>query len=158
MPYQLLDTWNMEVLSAFFTQDRAMQELYNQIRVRGAKGAKTLNLIYVDADEAEHLLCYASELRILDWFADLEQLTLRLRIEGGTDILGIGEFIQSVGYNPTWYETDTPLTELDMKRYSAHIGAWEIAYRGGATKLEALARCYLGYKEMERTYGRSTTA
>lgn len=150
-PYQLLDTYDMRVLGEYFTQDRAMQDLYNFMRSWGLATARTLNIMYVADDDSETLLCHGGMLEIKDWYKSLEELTFRLRLEGGTDVLGIGEYIQhSEGLLPIFTESSTPANELDFWRYrctiNTHVG-------GGATKLEALSRAYLEYKK----HGKSTT-
>lgn len=143
-PYHILDTYDMAVLGEYFTQDRAMQDFYNYMRHWGLTTARTLNLLHVADDDSETLLCHGGMFVMKDWYKELEELTLQLRIKGGTDILGIMEFVQlREELLPVFTESVAPPDVLDFHRYHAkihdHVGT-------GATKLEALSRAYLLYK------------
>ena len=144
MPYQIVDSYDDKLYGEFFTQDRAMMDFYNIVRSWGFTTARTLNLLYIDDNDEQTLLCYGNEPTIKDWVKDLQALTLELRIKGGTDILGLNEFLQSEGYNPITSEKDVPFSFLDFSRYTT---AFDNVEGTGATKLEATSRWYLNYLE-----------
>ena len=142
--YQMLDTYDMKVLGEYWTQDRAMVDFYNLIRSWGFTTARTVNIIHINDNDEETLMCYGNEPTIKTWVKDLEKLTLALRIKGGTDIIGLNEFIMFSGFNPTTEEKDVPLETLDFERY---IVSQDGIQGRGATKLEATTRWYLSFLE-----------
>lgn len=146
--YELLDTYDMTVIGEFWTQDKAMQDLYNIIRLKGTRYAGTINLLHIDDNEEITLMCYGNEQRIVDWYRSLEKLTIELQLTCGTSPLGLAEFIQYAGYNPEFSELHTPMNQLDMKRYLCWLTPQEgekadLPIRSGATKLEALAKAFI---------------
>jgi hypothetical protein len=140
--YFILDSYDDKVYGEYWTQDRAMVDFYNLVRSWGFTTARTLNVIHVSDNDEQTLLCYGNDPIIKAWVKDLERLTLELRIKGGTDILGLNEFLQFEGYNLQTSELDVPLDVLHFQRYGvSHEGVVE----AGATKLEAVTRWYLSY-------------
>lgn len=148
-PYQLLDTYDMSVLRTFRDQDKALQCLRSFIDSWGFSTCRTLNLLYVDENEEQTLLCYGNDPDIKDWYKKMQELDLKLRL-AGTDSLGLDEFVAFSNLYPQWTESDSPLNVLDFERYNAHIGAPEIKYASGATRLQALANAFIGYTRITK--------
>jgi hypothetical protein len=150
--YEIVDGFG-DLFGQYVEQEGLFRTIYYMHRAR-IDGDK-YSIMHVNDDqesedfEAETYLGVVADWGV--WFGDVEQLRFHLMLYGGTDMIGLHEFIQCAGYAIDWEYCECPPTALCGTRYTALIPDDLTGYTGtGYMRGEALAKAWLELIEDKR--------
>lgn len=136
--HELWDSYRQYKIGEYQNQANLLRAFYDCCRY-GCK-REHLDLILQRPNDKQIYLGSGRDDTIIEWIESMDALIVTLRIEVGTDVIGLVEFLSFSGYE--WDLQDRGRTNaiLNMERYAAVVSDDRGIGEGvGATEIEALA-------------------